>query len=505
MGDDSSFRARRDGLIGSGPAARTRAGTVDDAEDALAELARLMGEDDPFADLAATPDPRSTPASASAPFTPSQQRSPLRAETSAPERRFDDWQAARRAGSMPQPGRVSDMLDPRPAPSPATPQAASRAPAASFQAEEPPAFVRQGYGSLAARRGEAVSAPASNTRQPQAGDYDERGAHGAPASSSARASTEQDYDFEADQDEAYDAYDETYDPAYEDDGYMPPHGDEVYEDEPRRRRGRMVLIAAICVAGLGVVSAAGLLSYRMVGGRSSGSDVSASGAPVIKADTTPTKMAAPAPDGVPGGDGPKMIYDRQGSAQTGKERMVPREEQPVDVNTAAAAAPVSSNPIQGGMTEPKRVKTLAVRADGTMIASSAAAPAIPASAMGPIAYAPTQNPSPVGLPTPTPVTTMPTNSAGMAVSSAESGGGDYVIQVSSQKSEKNALASWKVLQGRLPQLLSGYKAVVKKVDLGDKGSVYRAQIGPFASRDEAISLCNTLRAQDGECVVTRSN
>ena len=79
-----------------------------------------------------------------------------------------------------------------------------------------------------------------------------------------------------------------------------------------------------------------------------------------------------------------------------------------------------------------------------------------------------------------------------------------MVQVSSQKSETDALGSWKVLQSRYPQLLGSYKATVKKADLGDRGVYYRAQVGPFATREQANDLCNSLRAQGGDCLVQKN-
>nr|WP_255684179.1 MULTISPECIES: SPOR domain-containing protein [unclassified Xanthobacter] len=82
--------------------------------------------------------------------------------------------------------------------------------------------------------------------------------------------------------------------------------------------------------------------------------------------------------------------------------------------------------------------------------------------------------------------------------------GDYVVQVASQRSEADAMGSWKALQTRYPNLLSSYVASVKKADLGDRGIYYRAQVGPFASKDQANDLCQALRAQGGDCMVTKN-
>ncbi|MDI4655677.1 SPOR domain-containing protein, partial [Xanthobacter autotrophicus] len=150
------------------------------------------------------------------------------------------------------------------------------------------------------------------------------------------------------------------------------------------------------------------------------------------------------------------------------------------------------------LTEPKRVRTVAVRADGSL------AQTVPGTSVS--AYAPMQNPIPAGLPDPNPVTTVPAvaPSQTAATTPAPSSAGAYVVQVASQRSEADAMGSWRALQTKYPNLLGNYRATVKKVDLADKGIYFRAQVGPFASRDQANELCQSLRAQGGDCVVNKN-
>ncbi|WP_332119725.1 SPOR domain-containing protein, partial [Azorhizobium caulinodans] len=70
--------------------------------------------------------------------------------------------------------------------------------------------------------------------------------------------------------------------------------------------------------------------------------------------------------------------------------------------------------------------------------------------------------------------------------------------------EADALGSFKVLQSRYPQLLGTYKASVKKADLGERGIYYRAQVGPFTTREQANDLCQSLRAQGADCLVQKN-
>ena len=81
------------------------------------------------------------------------------------------------------------------------------------------------------------------------------------------------------------------------------------------------------------------------------------------------------------------------------------------------------------------------------------------------------------------------------------GAAGYVVQVSSQRSEADAQASYRALQGKFPAVLGSRPPLIKRADLGDKGVFYRAMVGPFSSRDDAVQLCGNLKAAGGQCVV----
>lgn len=327
-------------------------------------------------------------------------------------------------------------------------------------------------------------------------------------------------------DDGYDDYDEEYDPEFAEDGYMPPHGEEVYDAEPRKRRGRMALLLVASLVGLIVAGTAGVFAYRMALGparTTSSGDMP----PVIRADSAPSKIASSPSAPAAGEPQPKLIYDQAGGDAGGKEKMVPREEQPVDVTSAATApaatpepepaAPVSAP--QPSPTEPKRVRTLTVRADGSISPVGAAD-----AGSSVAAYAAPQNPIPTGLPAPKTVTTVPAgaaqsrstapapapaapvtqeaNARSTTADAPTSATGAYVVQVASQRSQADAMGSWRALQARYPNLLGSYQATVKRADLKERGIYYRAQVGPFASKNEANNLCQALRAQGGDCVVT---
>ncbi|HTF01088.1 MAG TPA: SPOR domain-containing protein, partial [Bradyrhizobium sp.] len=87
---------------------------------------------------------------------------------------------------------------------------------------------------------------------------------------------------------------------------------------------------------------------------------------------------------------------------------------------------------------------------------------------------------------------------------AASAGGGYLVQVSSQRNEADAQASFRALQGKFPAVLGSREPVIKRADLGEKGVYYRAMVGPFGSSDEATQFCGSLKTAGGQCVIQRN-
>ncbi|MEP9347692.1 SPOR domain-containing protein [Xanthobacter sp. KR7-225] len=283
-------------------------------------------------------------------------------------------------------------------------------------------------------------------------------------------------------DNSYDDYDDAYDPQFADDGYMPPHGEDIYESEPRRRKGRMALLMVASVLGLAVAGAATFFAYRMAVGETTFGSATPE---VIRADSAPVKTVTPPTADSQG----KLITERLGAGGSPNERLVTREESPVEVTAATRAGAGAT-----GQGEPKRVKTYAVRPDGTMAAPAGGTAAPAGSSL--TAFAPVQSPG-SAAPGAAPAQTG-------AVAPPVAASGSYVVQVASQRSEADAQGSWKALQAKYPSLLGSYTAQVRKADLGERGVFYRAQVGPFASRDQANDLCQALRGQGGDCIVNKN-
>jgi hypothetical protein len=323
--------------------------------------------------------------------------------------------------------------------------------------------------------------------------------------------------------------------AYADDPYADQDGyDEGPEEDQKPRRGGMLTVVA--VLALAVVGTGGAFAYRTYMGSPRGGEP-----PIIRADASPTKVV-PAPSG----DGVAKVPDRM--ATSGAEKIVPREEAPVDVNAAPrqvfppvnqstnpptaailppgakpAAAPAASGTLAGD--EPRKVKTTLVKGDPADVAATpapkpAAAPRpvplpaaarAPAPAPSPVANANASANAPLSLsPQGAPSTPADTRSrvastnAAQATPSGASSGGSYVVQVSSQRSEADAQASFRALQGKFPSVLGSRAPLIKRADLGDKGVYYRAMVGPFASSEEATQVCGNLKTAGGQCVVQKN-
>jgi hypothetical protein len=82
--------------------------------------------------------------------------------------------------------------------------------------------------------------------------------------------------------------------------------------------------------------------------------------------------------------------------------------------------------------------------------------------------------------------------------------GQYAVQISSQRSEAEAHAAFRALQGKYPTQLGGRQPIIRRADLGSKGIYYRALIGPFAKGSDAVELCQSLKAAGGSCLIQKN-
>ena len=482
MADDQSQRPYR---ASEPPPAR---GSGKTGSDPLAELARLIGQTDPFGEYGREAARRSPPS-----------QSVARA----------DWNQPLGTSYTAQYG--GDARAPEPAP-----RYADDGYPASPSAPASP-FIPQDYGSQNYERQPYEAQPLAGGTDPYEA---EQGSHRFPLGQS---------------DNQQDFYDQA------------PVEDEYYEDVPPSRR-RMVVMAIAGVAALAVIGTAGAFGYRALVGSSG----STKPPPVIKADTAPSKIV-PATAGKDAQSN-KLITDRV-NERGQSEKLVSREEQPMDRPTAVALSQSGPQSALGSGvigSEPKKVRTIAIRPDqpvadaapSTMSAAAAPAPApapAPRAAAAPPravpdttadaeesapaaptrstppprqAAAPSGN-SPLSLnpnaapsrAAPVPAPAAPARTAAVAPqapAAASTGGAGSYVQVSSQRSEGEAQAAFRSLQAKFPDQLGGRQSAIHKVDLGAKGTYYRAMVGPFANAGEASQLCSSLKAAGGQCLVQRN-
>jgi hypothetical protein len=165
---------------------------------------------------------------------------------------------------------------------------------------------------------------------------------------------------------------------------------------------------------------------------------------------------------------------------------------------ATAAAPVADAPAARTKTAPPP----AVRPN--------AAPTSQAGANAPLAIVPIAQGSaapaaPAAVPPRTHVARTDAPNAPLATTTAPaSSAGGYAVQVTSQRSEADAQTAYQSLQAKFPKELGGHEPIIRRADLGDKGTYYRALVGPFASAEAAAGLCSNLKAAGGACLVQRN-
>jgi hypothetical protein len=343
--------------------------------------------------------------------------------------------------------------------------------------------------------------------------------------------------------------------------------EDYYQPSQQRRRGGLVLVMA--VLGLAVVGTAGAFAYRTTFG---GSLLPAL-PPVIKANTSPNKV-------MPNSGDTQAANSGQGGGATSAsaaENVVSREEEPINIDapkpapriistipvtnnqgvalppsvvasvapmpgsavpvgaplaspdwpsSPAIAAPVAIAPAQPGPPvnaaatppgpppEPKKIHTVTIRPDqagaadasgARTAARGAAARAVSPDGNAPLALVPGGGDaaaSPRSRRSPSPAVASATT-ASTAPSETSSAAG-YAVQVSSQHSETEAQSSFQSLRAKYPDVLGKREPIIRRADLGAKGIYYRALVGPFASADEAAAMCSSLKAAGGNCIVQKN-
>jgi hypothetical protein len=337
-----------------------------------------------------------------------------------------------------------------------------------------------------------------------------------------------------------------------DGAYAEPYGYDADVDEPISRqpaRSRKGLVAAGALLGAVALVGGG---YWMLG-QGTGTFSSGGEPPLVKASQEPVKVEPQTPGGVEIPHQNKEIY---GAAQDGKTHVVNREEQPVDVQQAVRDAQGASAESTGATTisapagnglnlgEPKRVRTITIRPDGTPVTDEPAAPrrasstqppatALPATAQNAPATgrsaqahqappaqpapppasatpratasssaggAPTQNPAPA----PQRVASADPTALAMAsppAASAPAPSGGFAVQLAVRTTEAEARSAFPGLQQKYAELAT-LSPIIRKAEVNGN-TIYRLRVGPM-SRDDASSLCSRIQGQGGQCFVAKN-
>ena len=395
-------------------------------------------------------------------------------------------------------------------------------------------------------------------------------------------------------DQSSEARDDRHTGEYADEYENEPHDDHDagYDDQHDEalhtgRRGGFVFVTA--VFALAVLGTAGAFGYRAM----FGAPAMPSLPPIIKAEGGPTKI-------IPSDAKSQDTASHQADAPNAGsgERLVSREERPVDIPppvTSTAPRPVSTVPVfpnppaMGGpgavvgysaspassspaisseppaqiappaptapaittgtaptssanqafppppsapaaavatptASGPKKIRTVTIHTDqsgapdGAAASSSGARPG-PQSAQvsnqgsnAPLSLVPAANEAPAVSARPRPAAAQPVplnkpaaneTASAVPVAPAATGGG-YAVQVSSQRSEAEAQSSFRDLQAKYPDVLGGRTPIIRRADLGAKGIYFRAMVGPFTSADQATELCTNLKASGGSCLIQKN-
>jgi hypothetical protein len=180
------------------------------------------------------------------------------------------------------------------------------------------------------------------------------------------------------------------------------------------------------------------------------------------------------------------------------------------VLTAASVPPFGSAPLPvPTSSDSKKIQLVIVGPDewGETDTSSPSAPtpntAIPAAAKLNAAAAPLVGNH--GVREDTPPSPLPASpmQAGRETAAEVSSRGGYAVQVASERSVAGAHASFRAIRTKFPNQLGGREPIVRRANLGAKGTYYRVMVGPFGSMEKAAGMCGTLKAAGCKCLIQR--
>jgi cell division septation protein DedD len=287
-----------------------------------------------------------------------------------------------------------------------------------------------------------------------------------------------------------------------DDRIVPPEQGDPASDNRRGKKIMTGLVAVAAVLGFGVV-----LVYAYNKGKQEGTG---STPPVILAEEGPSKIRPENPGGMNVPNRDKEVFNRlEADSQTSTvERLLPPPEKPMtppapppaaapeDMAKMAPAAGTEGN-VAVPLSPPAAPTAAAPTEIKPLVATPPKPPTPPPAAEKPAAppkevAAKTPPPTPAAKPAPKP--------APKPVANA----GAYRVQMASLKSRAAVEKSWAALKRWHADLLGNLQLDIQSVQLsGGRGTFYRMQAGPLASRAQANALCASLKSRKQGCIVVR--
>ncbi len=214
------------------------------------------------------------------------------------------------------------------------------------------------------------------------------------------------------------------------------------------------------------------------------------------------------------------VLDRQGIEPV--KKVVAHQEQAIEPSVEANAAGVVGS-------APKKVKTVSVRPDGTVIENAPTPPAIVKATAAPTMDAAAKHAATTPKPAAKPVTTPKNDKPAAAAKpkaqkvaanqdaapvddvgdSQQAGGthaiekGGFAVQFGAATSEAEARALVTKIATKYGSHLGGRRPTFKMAKVGDK-TVYRVRVGGI-SKEAAAKVCSEVKGGGGSCFVASAN
>lgn len=260
-----------------------------------------------------------------------------------------------------------------------------------------------------------------------------------------------------------------------------------YDDEPRGggkpRWGRRILTGLVAAAALGGFAVVVVFSLET----DEGADTAAP-APVVKAQSGPTKVKPAEPGGMKIPDQDKQVFARldPNAPKNTVERLLPPPKRLVEKPPPLKPAPAAELELSPG--------------------PILAPPPMPRLKPPPVMEAPPPAPPPEPkiavvkkAPAPLPEIAVATAAAAKVAPAA----GGFRVQLVALRSEAAARVAWSGYLKKHADLFGKLKPTFAKAVIKGKGTFYRLQAGPLADAGAARVLCEKVKKRKMGCLVVR--